>query len=409
MKSVNPVADGACACVQLDLGWKGGVRENTVDPTIGDFSSAPMMSANTNNFVIDRYYTYLPGSGNKSEAVCQASADSYHSYCMTTEECMAGNYTLTDTSDYLRCDQFKGGHLNPYGLRIIDYQSSEQLIRPTIKVIPQAFEYDILSNTILAIVTYFPLEDPYMTQDGTNAPILSLVAINETTGMLHDCPSDIAVCSEDAAYGQQSMTFCMDCARAPKFLAADWIVGGKIANVKALDMDYDYTQVAAGSTAFDSLNQRFYCILSNTNVERSATLFSIKRLSILAGDEDPDSPYYYYGPSRSTGPPRASRPKDGIWIVEIQWDTFKHWQWPPHLVLASTLEFGPKQVTRVFTATGAATNAYEPVSDDEHTLFASCGIKERGACLYYRCGIELTQDMIDTCVRATPLRLPSLN
>jgi hypothetical protein len=33
-------------------------------------------------------------------------------------------------------------------------------------VIPQAFEYDILSNTILAIVTFFPLEDPYMTQDG---------------------------------------------------------------------------------------------------------------------------------------------------------------------------------------------------------------------------------------------------
>jgi hypothetical protein len=53
-------------------------------------------------------------------------------------------------------------------------------------------------------------------------------------------------------------------------------------------------------------------------------------------------------------------------------------------------------VTRVFTATGAATNAYEAVSDDEHTLFASCGIKERGACLYYRCGVELTQTMIDT-------------
>jgi hypothetical protein len=74
-----------------------------------------MMSANTNNFVVDRYYTYVPGSGNKTEAVCQASADSYHSYCMTTEECIAANATLTETSDFLRCEQFKGGDLNPYG------------------------------------------------------------------------------------------------------------------------------------------------------------------------------------------------------------------------------------------------------------------------------------------------------
>ena len=49
----------------------------------------------------------------------------------------------------------------------------------------------------------------------------------------------------------------------------------------------------------------------------------------------------------------------GIWIVELQWDTFKHWQWPPHLIRIGSLEFGPKQVQRVYTATGAATNAYE--------------------------------------------------
>ena len=48
--------------------------------------------------------------------------------------------------------------------------------------------------------------------------------------------------------------------------AKDWIQQGKV-NQKALELDYDYTQVAPGSTAMDSFNQIFYCIISNPNYE----------------------------------------------------------------------------------------------------------------------------------------------
>lgn len=38
----------------------------------------------------------------------------------------------------------------------------------------------------------------------------------------------------------------------------------------------------------------------------------------------------------------------------------------------------------------------QPVDNDEKTLFAACGIKERGACFYHRCGHALTALDIQT-------------
>eukprot|EP00959_Pyramimonas_sp_CCMP1952_P472325 9499857-Pyramimonas_sp.AAC.1 len=56
----------------------------------------------------------------------------------------------------------------------------------------QAFEYDVLSHTILALVTNYPLENPaYENNDPNGDPIISLVAINETTGEIHECPADV--------------------------------------------------------------------------------------------------------------------------------------------------------------------------------------------------------------------------
>lgn len=68
------------------------------------------------------------------------------------------------------------------------------------------------------------------------------------------------------------------------------------------------SQVSPGNTAIDALNQIFYCIVTNSNEDFTDTLFAFRRLSILTGDEDPDSPYFYYGPTRSSGEPRVSHP-----------------------------------------------------------------------------------------------------
>ena len=77
-------------------------RVNNDDDTIGAYDKAPTAAASTTNFVSDRYYSYVPGIGAKSELDCQGSVES-HSPCMTREECLEAGINLTAASDYNRC------------------------------------------------------------------------------------------------------------------------------------------------------------------------------------------------------------------------------------------------------------------------------------------------------------------
>lgn len=70
----------------------------------------------------------------------------------------------------------------------------------------------------------------------------------------------------------------------------------------------------------------------------------------------------------------------GIWIVEFQWDQFKHWQWPAYLMRVGSLEFGPKQVQRVYMANGVATEGFE-VSGAAHLWFLLCIIRRESESL----------------------------
>eukprot|EP00854_Cymbomonas_tetramitiformis_P000561 gene561-957_t len=378
----------------------------------------------------------LTGTGNKTEQDClalegTAIVNHKSGACMNISECEKAygadvNSYLTPESDYQRCEAYKSGDLNPYGLRIIEYDSGVQIDAPVIKVIPQAMEYDVLSMSILCLVTWYPTHNPTMTDDEYDEPVLSLVAINETTGEIFDCVGGTTGCHDAVATYQQSVTFCKQCGKGPAELARDWIEyapataeeaasfpgGFKILREDLefqLELKYDYTQVSQGSTAFDSLSQVFFCVLNNPHYDGSETLFSIQRLSILVGDEDKDnqSPYYWTGPNiqcsrdEATGeftddcPQRTSDAKQGIWIVELQWTTFHHWRWPPHLIRATSLEFGPKQVERI----DPNVEAYQPVEgpadadhlpDDEKTLFSTCSVKQGGACVNMKCGHYLT-------------------
>lgn len=102
-----------------------------------------------------------------------------------------------------------------------------------------------------------------MTEDGV--PILSLMAINETTGKLAEQFNNPLLSG-----GPYSVTFCRACDTGP--------VG--------IQLPYDYTSLAFGLHAWDQLQQTLYFVLWNPAVgEQSKTLFGVSRVtSTAAGD-----------------------------------------------------------------------------------------------------------------------------
>lgn len=77
-----------------------------------------------------------------------------------------------------------------------------------------------MSRSIVALVSGYPLDAPAMTVEQMPQKILSLVAINETTGKIFDCTGNPATtdpsCHPQTAPNQQSTTFCKSCRTSPQ-------------------------------------------------------------------------------------------------------------------------------------------------------------------------------------------------
>ena len=249
-----------------------------------------------------------------------------------------------------------------------------------------------MSRSILALVTGYPLAAPAETSEARPQRIISLVAINETTGKIFDCTEDPLTtdpaCHPLTGAGQQSVTFCKGCLTSPQNLAARWVatVNG------ALPFDYTSAVGGAAATAYDTFGQVFFCILRNPREPGSTTLFGIRRLAIYGEEEAPDSPYTASRGGFAGYPELGARL--GVFIVEIQWNHFFYYKFPDELLVMG-LEFGPKRVQ-----VGSDGAGFEPVLEtssyaDERTLFAHCSVKEAGICTTKRCGGRLTQEDIN--------------
>ena len=354
----------------------------------GEWDKTPLQGLSTVNYIEDYWYTYIPGYGNLTALQCAQLDSLTEGYrCLTTEECKAAGKALTPQSGFTRCDSFKTGLPNPDGLRRIKLDTGVQTPSPPVQVHIHAMEYDLMSRSILALVTGYPLDAPAVTNELRPQNILSLVAINETTGRIFDCTDDPTTsdpaCHPQVASGQQSVTFCKNCPTSPRNLATAWTA------TVTRNLPHDYTSVVGGAaaTAMDTYGQTFFCILSNPREPGSQTLFGIKRLAIYGEDEAPESPY-----SRQRGGFTSYTElgaKAGLFIVELQWNHFFYYKFPEELLVMG-LEFGPKRVTKKGVG-------YEPIADtaeypDEKTLFAHCTIKEKGPCEAHRCGGRLTED-----------------
>jgi hypothetical protein len=358
----------------------------------GSWDKTALHGLSTVNYIEDYWYTYIPGYGNMTDLQCLQLADLQPGYrCLTRTECDNAGRGRTPQSGFTRCDSFDKGMPNPDGLHVIKLDTGVQVPTPPIQVHIHAMEYDLISRTILALVTGYPLSAPAVTVEERPQRIMSLVAINETTGKIFDCTGDGAAAASDpachprAAAGQQSVTFCRTCPTSPMNLAADWT-----ATITA-PLPYDYTSVVGGAaaTAFDTYGQTFYCILQNPREPGSSTLFGVTRLAIYS-DEDATASPYSKARQGFTGYAELGA-RSGVFIVEIQWDHFFYYKFPEELMVMG-LEFGPKRVVKPASGVGFEAIQEGAIYADEKTLFAHCTVKETGVCQTKRCGGRLTAE-----------------
>ena len=149
--------------------------------------------------------------------------------------------------------------------------------------------------------------------------------------------------------------------------------GRQICSHPPLALKYDYTAVAYGASAFDTLNQTMYVVLSNPMYPGSETLFSIRRYTFLSVTDDP------------TGQGRISFPLAGIWDVEIQTAAFYAWKFPYRLWTVASMKLAPKQVQ--LDSSGLF---YVDVTSGEKTLFLVATERTADVCLLHRCGYVVT-------------------
>ena len=233
---------------------------------------------------------------------------------------------------------YRPGDVNPYGLRIVSLKGGSQDVETArMEFLPQAMEYDLLSQSILILTDKYPAE-AYPVTSERQKPILTLMAINETSGATH--------ANDPADAGQSVLQFCSStnagCLFGPSALAS---------------LPYDYDRLAYQATAFDTLNQVFYCVLySSDNPDASKTLFAIK------SETDPASFY--------------TRPAEGKFSVSVKFEEMQYYKWPERLQAISSLELSPKLVE----SDGAV--SFQPVeSGSARGLMAVASIKEEvGPC-----------------------------
>ncbi|QDZ21292.1 hypothetical protein A3770_05p38100 [Chloropicon primus] len=263
----------------------------------------------TINYLSSKWYTYIPPRGQ-----------------MPDEDCVALGREPP-------CG-YRPGDVNPYGLRIVSLKGGAQDIQTaTMRHLPQAMEYDLLSQSILILTDRFPATN-YPTTTG-GKPVLTLLAINETTGERHE--NNLS----DTEAGQSVLQFCSamnaGCEFKPPVFAS---------------LPHDYDALAYQATAFDTLNQVFYCVLYNSeSPETSKTLFAVKRQTDAASS--------------------FTRPGSGEFSVSIVFEQMQYYKWPERLQAISSLELSPKLVE----SDGAV--SFQPVEKGSaRGLYAVASVKE---------------------------------
>ena len=201
------------------------------------------------------------------------------------------------------CGNFKPGDVNPYGLHVVTFSTSTQEQTPPISFLPHTMDYDLLSQSVVAVVSGYPPTKPAYTTDGQ--PILALIGFNETTGAIVDCPA-AADCSLSATPFAQSLLFCKSCVDASGASLCTDASGSQICSPPPKKLPYDYTSVAYGASAVDTLNSTYYYILSNPSYAGSETLFAVRRAVFLSSGDD------------FTGQGRISSPSTGQFVIELQ-------------------------------------------------------------------------------------------
>ena len=287
---------------------KGVLPGNSEEQPKGLFDTANF-GLTTINYLSSKWYTYIPPRGQ-----------------MPDEDCLALGRTAP-------CG-YRPGDVNPYGLRIVSLKGGAQDIQTaTMQFLPQAMEYDLLSQSILILTDKFPEANYPVTSTGR--PVLTLMAINETTGETH--ANDPA----DTDAGQSALQFCSAsnpaCEFGPPVFAS---------------LPHDYDGLAYQATAFDTLNQVFYCVLySSSDPEASKTLFAIKR--------ETDAASFY------------TRPGEGKFSVSLNFEQMQYYKWPERLQSISSLELSPKLVE----SDGAV--SFQPVEKGSaRGLYAVASVKE---------------------------------
>lgn len=288
---------------------KGILPGNAEDNPKGLFDTANF-GLNTINYLSSKWYTYIPPRGQMSDADC----------VLLGREAPCG---------------YRPGDINPYGLRIVSLKGGSQEGQTAhMQYLPQAMEYDLLSQSILILTDRFPV-DTYPVTKGNQKPVLTLLAINETTGAVHENNP------ADADAGASTLQFCSEtntgCEFGPAVIAS---------------LPHDYDALAYQATAFDTLNQVFYCVLYSTDdPENSKTLFAIQRQT------DPSSFY--------------TRPAMGEFSVSIHFENMQYYKWPERLVGITSLELSPKLVE----SDGAV--SFQPVDKGSaRGLYAIASVKE---------------------------------
>ena len=302
----------------------------------GGLFDAATFGLSTINYLSNLWYTYVPGKGQMPDEDCEALG--------------------RDTP----CG-YRPGDINPYGFRIVSLKGGEQRTAPMIDVLPLAMEYDLLSQSIVMLTHQYPKDDYPLTQTYGRS-VLSLLAISENTGFVHENnPLD-----PDA--GDSIVQFCSASNAACKYPPPAYA-----------SLPYDYDNVAFQTTAFDTYNQVFYCVLSSSDdAMNSRTLFGIKRATDSASS--------------------FTRPADGEFSVTIDFESFEYYKLPDRIVTVTALELSPKEVE----SDGAL--SYEPkATGTAKALYAIASLKEQfGPCAPIsqggndmHCGAAMSADDVD--------------
>ena len=233
-------------------------------------------------------------------------------------------------------------------LRKVDIRTGEQMsiggsIDAPFPYTPVAMTYDLLGESLLMLVSDYET-------DYDVSGVLTLISIDVDTGALK-MNDNTAV--DDRYNGGTFVSFCKACEGSPSTLS-----GGVVS-----EFMYDYTSSLLGYLTIDAYDQTVYTVLYDPEYpDESKTLFAVKR-------------------------PRNVDVED--YVVDIDWDKFRNYEWPKSCTSISKLEFIPRDVR---SQTFEAAVLYFPTGKPK-SLGAIANINDYGdydICANKPCGAQIS-------------------